>query len=113
MDIFFVYILGLCSVFPIFNYVEDRLHLNNKRKKGFFFVLHSICTIFGFAENRMHLGNAGNTFLYFLFTPNLLSKLKAGAKGKNKYIILYFSRFSLSLQNQIVTTVKSNENRSI
>ena len=32
--------------YTIFNSVEDRLHLNNKRKKGFFFVLCSICTIF-------------------------------------------------------------------
>ena len=58
--------------------------------RGILFVILSVFRIFGFAERRIHLGNAENTFPYFSYAPNLLSKLKVRAKEKNKYIYLAF-----------------------
>ena len=38
---------ALLSACIIFNFVEDRRHLNKKMKShAFYFVLHSVCTIF-------------------------------------------------------------------
>jgi len=61
-----------------FNFVEVRLHLNNKNKKNaFFFVLRSTFRNFNFVEVRLHLNNKNKKYAFFFAFRSLIRNFVA------------------------------------